>query len=512
VLFLTIWPAFCLTDDEIRMSLAAIHNLAAHGSPRLAAPALLHAATVVQPYLPDESRRLLAQASDMARANPEVILSPTDVRLWMKLDPDGGESTLRKMPNQGNVLDALAGYTNNAARAAEAIQTDLPGALTRELSWRLLGASQPRRAVALFGQAVEATTSPRRVMEAARALVAGLLEAEAQSPTELMAAVALFRESRAAAAASSEFSLTLNYELDSGRIITRSNAETLAAWQELLATPRGRATLRKALTGFTYLSGNSPPPVDAGLPLDEAMRRIRTGSLYPPTTQIGELWRYLVGKPRTEAEVRPIVAALVDWAEKSPDARDPFWFLRSLLNLDGHGPRWELPPALRTTVFAAAARLGYRVQHPFQLQEFAEAMVAEHYEPPAGSTSAELQYRIAKLAAALESRFDFALPTLDGARTIKLSSLRGKTVALAFWRSRMPLPTLPHGLDAEKSTLLAITDHPGDQSPGGGSTVTVLVDRDRRVHEHYRVMSLPRTIVLDGTGRIAQDIVWRPGR
>ncbi len=501
-----IWTAgaAALDDDGIRAEAGRLETLAARDSPRLAVPALLRAAAVVDAYAPAERRRLLELAASLARANAGVRLSHRDVWAWMQLDPTGGEALLRTLPDQGAALDALAAFRRTPALAAEAIRADLQGALAREFSWRLLATHRPREAVKLFGEAVEAAAAAgrrSRVMEAARALVGGLAAAETQAPLERAAALAQFREmqTRLAAAASADFTMTLPYKRAGREVATNSNAETLAAWSELLAGPA--AALAEAQTDFRWPSAADPPPVNADVPLEEALRQIRTGNLFPPSTQVGALWLYLIGKPRTEVEARPIVAALIQMAEQSGDAaRDPFWHLQSLLNLDGRGPRWKLPAPLRPLVFAAAARLGHRAKDASQLQEFAEAMVAQGVEaPPAeGAVSALLQYRIAHLAAALETRFDFTLPRVgDAGRTVRLSSLRGKTVMLNFWRHPMPLPAEPH---SDSSTvLLWITDqHPAAAPP---PAAVVLFDRDRRVFNHYRVM-VPHTVTLDAGGRI----------
>lgn len=280
---------------------------------------------------------------------------------------------------------------------------------------------------------------------------------------------------------------------------------------ELLALAHNKAAPRAPRSPIV-------PPVDANLPLPAALEEVRKRQ--PAYQQIGELWRYLQGKPRSAEEARPILLAMESWALSATDARsDPAWFLQSLLNLDGRlgppGRAWQLPRELRPMVFLAAAKVGQHWdRRPDQLAELALAMEAEKVPVPPDLISARNRIDFDAFRRALESRYDFALPTLDG-QTVRLQSLRGKVVVLNFWSSwcvpcRAEIPILER-LSKEfgqELAIVTITDEPAQTVnafvSGNPIALPILLDSRREAFRHYNVNGIPQSFVMDAEGALRQ--------
>lgn len=515
-----------VTDAWIRSQTARIGKIAAQETPAMAVSTLLETAWVVQPYVPTEARRLVRLAAARAAAHPEIQPSSADVRRWMEIDPAGGEAGLRKLTDRHRVLVALVSYYRfkdltgpASAAAAEAIRTKPDDPFADSSVWRWLAFSRPREAVELLSQAAgRAGVNRFRMMDSVTELFEGLVEAAEKEPAEVTAVLPKLRETVTPAGflADGILVVPVEFNLGEGRTVSaKSNRETISALLDLLDNfkPGNRPPdISKDFVEPGHSPGERPaPPVDGSLPLADAMESIRTSRA--PKLQVAELWRYLMSKPRSEEEARPIVEKLIEWAYSVPGQRDPFWFLYSLLNLDGRLPLWKLPDGLRPAIFQAAARLA-PVARPRELLELlVEGMRVEKVEAPGDAPSALARLHLAELAASLESRYEFSLPALDGG-TRTLASARGKVAVINFWATwcgpcRQELPILSAAAERPDVDVMAITDEPAartrgfvDRFPVG--RVAILRDEPRKTFAHYRVRGLPHTVVLDRSGSLVR--------
>lgn len=113
---------------------------------------------------------------------------------------------------------------------------------------------------------------------------------------------------------------------------------------------------------------------------------------------------------------------------------------------------------------------------------------------------------------------NFELPTLDGADTVRLSSLRGRVVFVNFWATwcepcRRELPAFQTFTQQgnEDAVILAVNtgETPEQINPfleeNGVSGVSVLLDSDFAIQDLYGVNLFPSTFVIDGSG-VVRDL------
>jgi len=116
---------------------------------------------------------------------------------------------------------------------------------------------------------------------------------------------------------------------------------------------------------------------------------------------------------------------------------------------------------------------------------------------------------------------DFTITTLDG-ETVSLSDYRGKAVFLNFWASWCPpcqaempsIESLKNRMADCDFVILAVSVDAGSQERAtknvqtyiekNGYTFEVLLDYEQRVAEHYGVVSVPTTFILDESGVIVE--------
>lgn len=117
---------------------------------------------------------------------------------------------------------------------------------------------------------------------------------------------------------------------------------------------------------------------------------------------------------------------------------------------------------------------------------------------------------------------DFTLPDLDG-KSVRLSDLRGQVVVLNFWATwcgpcRQEMQTIDK-TDAKYQgkpvTILGVNvQESPDQVRGFADlyhlSFTLLLDRDGRVSNSYRVNALPTTFFIDREGIIRNITVGGP--
>ncbi len=107
---------------------------------------------------------------------------------------------------------------------------------------------------------------------------------------------------------------------------------------------------------------------------------------------------------------------------------------------------------------------------------------------------------------------DFVLATLDGGE-LRLSDRRGQAVVLNFWATwcapcRKEIPQLVAAYDRYRQQGLVVVGVNLQENKGivrnfakdFGMEFPVAIDRDGRVGDRYRLLGLPTTFFIDGTG------------
>lgn len=518
-----------ISDRAIRREAAAIARIAQSEPPLMALDTLLETAVAVQSYTPDVAKRLYAQARAHASKHRDIEWNSRLVKLWMTLDPAGGETALRELGS--GPLPALMSYhyadRERAAQIArEVLQGNVLRASTFTNAMQMIIAAYPVEAANLLDQASRRQDLRNQVFYLTADVLERLLRAAVAEPERVRPVIGPLRAlvERDDFGSESRHIVTTSFQIDGTKVETSDSRTTLSELLGLLDKLTDPATREEAQTALRtrrkYVRYAPLHPANrmiaAETPLAEALAQARAWD--PPRERLGQFWRYVVAKARTDEETTPIISAYIAMALESPADNDPFGLTQSLLNLDGRliprGGPWVLPPALRPDVFQAAARVGPRSAGlPAEYSSFIAAMQKENVPIPADVPSAQARVRLAQLWSELQTRYDFQLSTLDGTtRTLKAE--RGKIVVLNFWLTscgpcRAEMPAFGRVYESLRNTgleMFAITDESAEhvrqfikQNP---VPIPVLVDPQRRVFEHHRIMNLPQTIVLDRTGRI----------
>jgi len=113
---------------------------------------------------------------------------------------------------------------------------------------------------------------------------------------------------------------------------------------------------------------------------------------------------------------------------------------------------------------------------------------------------------------------DFSLKALDG-KTYKLSDLKGKVVLIDFWatwcgpcREELPIIEKLHREFKDKNLVaLGISNEDRDTIEkflkNNPLTFPILLDEKGKVAKSYRVVAIPRLLLIDKTGKIRKDIL-----
>ena len=112
---------------------------------------------------------------------------------------------------------------------------------------------------------------------------------------------------------------------------------------------------------------------------------------------------------------------------------------------------------------------------------------------------------------------DFTM-TLDDGRYLRLSDLQGKPVVLNFWATwcgpcRLEMPELVKAAGADPTLVVLATDVQEARSPVEDfaaefkMNLPIVLDKDGKVRNLYRVPGLPTTYFIDKTGKIASVVV-----
>jgi thiol-disulfide isomerase/thioredoxin len=112
---------------------------------------------------------------------------------------------------------------------------------------------------------------------------------------------------------------------------------------------------------------------------------------------------------------------------------------------------------------------------------------------------------------------DFSL-VLDDGRYLQLSDLKGHPVVLNFWATwcgpcRLEMPELVKTANADENlTVLAVNVQEArspveDFAAEFQMNIPVVLDKDGKVRNLFRVPGLPTTYFIDSTGKIASVVV-----
>ncbi len=513
-----------ITDQQIRDEANRLVASAAQEPPLLALDTLLRTATLIRPYLEQDSQRMLRQAVAYGAKHPEIAMSYSTARLWMDLDPNGGEAAMRKLTDRRRVLQALSAFymrknpehsidlAVEALRLAPERKSETPGLMQNVAEARPLlvvellqlpHIQKDNQYPLTFIQALEglqraAVTKPAEVKKAADQLEPLVRRDDFAKGSTMF--VSIRRDGPGQADSRS----ALLEMLDLARKL--ADEKTRAAAQ---------AVVNRQFTDFNT-KGAARPPVDGNLAFDQALAEIQKSE--PAYQRLGELWRYLQGRQRPVEEDRAILVTMIEWALNGPTRSDPVWFVQSLLNLDGRlwrGPKrqWQLAAELRPMVFAGAARASQRMDNnPDQLAELVAAMAAEKVPASADLPSAKNRLTLHDLRARMEARYDFSLPGLDKTST-GLQGLRGKAVVLNFWsttcgpcRAEMPMMERLSKEFGNDLQVLAITEESPEKVSGylakNPIGLRILTDQQGDVMRHFMKVNIgyPQTVVLNRDG------------
>ena len=117
---------------------------------------------------------------------------------------------------------------------------------------------------------------------------------------------------------------------------------------------------------------------------------------------------------------------------------------------------------------------------------------------------------------------DFALPSLEGDKTVHLSDFRGKVVFLNFWatwckpcKEEMPsMEVLYKNFEKDGLVVLAVSidrvTTKKDIPPfvkGLGLTFPILVDSWGQTDKRYKLMGVPETYVIDRQGILREKVI-----
>ena len=113
---------------------------------------------------------------------------------------------------------------------------------------------------------------------------------------------------------------------------------------------------------------------------------------------------------------------------------------------------------------------------------------------------------------------DFSLKALDG-KTYKLSDLKGKVVLLDFWatwcppcREELPIIEKLHQEFKDKNLVVLGISNEDRQTienflKNNRLTFPILIDEREKVGKSYKVVAIPRVLLIDKTGKIRKDIL-----
>jgi len=539
-----------ISDTEIRNQTRSIEAQALKSPPAMSVDSLLETAMLVQPYVPEESKRLYNLVLKQARAQPELRLTHTIVKRWTTLDSDEADKHILGLKNRSQALGLLISHYLRTQRidragalAFEAMRTPSLAPADTPVVLQTAAQLNPVKAAEHFAGMSTSLGEP------ARSLVNGLVEAFPDRPDEVRSAIekilpvvadpafgsrdremisrTLLVNGKEASAKGTRASLLLMMAVME-RCLSPDAAlrEAYQPWSEVLQTLHGCDQTKKILqsgrTRFELAGGSGEPyrPVPPDFTPWQVIPEIQRS--VPPRWQLSALWRYLVAKPRPEAEVEDLVGTFLKWSETALPESDPAWHTESLLNLEGRlysgGEKWILPATLRPAVFHAACKVAERMDRdPERLTVLTEAMRKEKIRPPKEIPSVQARLELLSLRELLEERFDFNLTSLAGP-TRSLKAERGKVVLINFWATwcapcLAELPALEAVYNEFRESgleIFSVTDEPKDVAARhlekNPLSFPILLDPQRKVFEHYRVQGIPQTFALNAEGAIAAHL------
>jgi peroxiredoxin len=539
VVVLILSNVLCATPNKaVLESARRIETLAAKESMQARVDTRLRAAQLLAGPAPDISGRFLKAAlADLG----QISVSRRIVISLMALDEERGAEHILNSRDKRTAYDLLINYWASRAQAIKA--ASLLGQAAREgvtaisfnpAFWRGVTAASPVKAVDLVALTLanpKLMVPPTATAQAAGLVSTALTTIARQNPEQARAALRQLlilvqsQEFQKAPGRAGPYSVSLAgtavqvagshevVKLRLGALAKVIDPETytqqeagLEKWSEALATVKA---LEQVSVGPIPEAPASPVPFN----LQSAMENLKR---QPRLSEKIRAAQELMNRPEPSLEqkqaaalyVIPQVESITDPAERS--------HLASLL-LDDYAIYLLGKPILERVAQIHLDGTNRSDQDPEAYGNLAQLIDAFNLNIGSETPSIGARLELYRLGRLISDQYDFTLPSLSGTK-VSLRSFRGKAVLLNFWatwcppcRSEMPiLEKLHRDFAASGFTVLAVSDE--DRSTVQkymkefGYTFPVLLDPDRRVFDHFRVLAIPATKVFSRDGTLIAEL------
>jgi peroxiredoxin len=448
--------------DLVRM-IAQIDDLAAREVPVARVDTWLKLAAALEKSDAELSGKYVTRATELLQGQPDIPATRTAVVNLFTLDPSHAEQILLARsdpaPARGRVIEYLLAHGQPVEAAAlldarelkaeELKGADLPNLLTPvTAALAKLSETHPEQARIGLRRILALFDDPQLGLEGARVIAewpGGVKTLNSRDTILILAGV-------------------LAHQIDPAGY--REHASLFAPWTGLLdagSVPFGRPLSRRV----EYAKGHAPkvaPDVEK-VPVADALAAVRGDWVLAEQVTI-----HLVELKRERDDILAAAEVYLEALEQGAHNPDAYEYI---------------------------------------------ARLVRNYSLPLGGRNPSIQARLAlaDLTPLLSAKYDFTLPDLNG-EPISLSTQNGKVVLVNFWatwcvpcREEMPMLERIYRQYRDRGlVVLAVTDDPPEVAQRfiaeRGLTFPVLIDSQHSVHDHYGVLGIPVTKVLDRTGVI----------
>jgi len=444
-------------EPDLVGMVARIDDLAAKEAPVARVDTWLKLAVALEKTDAELCRKYLARATELLQRHPEIPATRMAVVNLFALDPLHAEQILLARsdpaPSRVRVIDYLLGHGQavEAAALLDAHQlkadelSELVMPVTAELA--RLSEAHPEQARDGLRRILSLFDDPRFGLEGSRVFTAewtgGLKTATTRDTLLFPIAVLMHRID------------PTGYQ---------EHESLFAPWAELLATravPFSRPMSRRV----EYVKGQTPkraPDVEK-VPLADALNAVRGDWALAEQVLIR-----VVELKRNRDDILAAAKVYLEALEQGPHNPDSYEYI---------------------------------------------ARLVQTYSLPLGQDNPSIQVRLAltDLTSVLNAKYDFTLSDLTG-KPMSLSGQKGKIVLLNFWatwcvpcREEMPMLDRIYRRYRDRGlVVLAITEDPAAVAQPfiakQGYAFPILLDVQHSVHDHYGVLGIPVTKILDRNG------------
>ena len=531
----TCWAA---PSSAVAASARRVEQLAAKEAVQSRVDTRLRAAQLLAATAPDTSKRFL----DAALAElGQVTVSRGMVMSLMAVDPERGPALLLASRDKTTACNLLINYWATRAQPGKALSLlrQLAGERVTGLVFNIalvrgLAASDPLEAVGLLELMIANArlfAPPTSVSQAAGIVSMTLTSTARERPDHTRLALrrmwSLIQspEFQKLPGRMGPYSVSVNgasAQVASSHEVVKIRLAALAKVIDAQTYARHAPELEKwsqplsTVNTLDHVTVGVPPPppaLPAPFDYDKAVASLKQVPLLKDRIVAAQ---NVMNRPDVSLDqkravalyILPLVEAVTDASERSN--------VGSLL-LDDYAIYLLGKPILERAVRIHLDGTSRSDQHPESYGVMAQVIdafdlnVGKHSPPIAARL--EL-YRLGRL---LSDTYDFNLPSLSSGN-VSLRSLRGKAVLLNFWatwcgpcRTEMPiLEKLHREFGPTGFTVVAVSDE--DRATvqkyiqSSGYSFPVLLDPDRRVFDHFRVMAIPATKVFDRNGLLMAEV------